>query len=60
MDEVKCPTCGAVEDDYTDFVSYWGDQSVDFECGNCGQKLRAHEHVERTFTVTVRESVSVP
>lgn len=66
MDEIRCPKCGAVEDEHGDFVSYWGDQSVDFECRGCGEKLTVREHVERTFTVTAqclvccRESVRAP
>lgn len=59
VDEIKCPKCGCVEEDYTDFVSWWGDQSIDFECRNCGAKLTAYENVERIWHVSVREPVPV-
>lgn len=59
MDEIKCPVCGYVEDEYHDFVTYWGDHDVDYECAQCGAKLVVHESVVRMWEVTVREPRAV-
>ena len=58
MDEIKCPKCGCIEDDYAEFVTWWGDETVDYECANCGAKLTAHEHVARTWDITERKNES--
>jgi DNA-directed RNA polymerase subunit RPC12/RpoP len=52
MDEIKCPLCGCIEEDCSAFVTYWGDEDVNYECSNCGAKLTVHEHVTRTWEIT--------
>ena len=50
--EIICPRCGNIEGDYSDFVTWWGEESVEFECSSCGAKLICRETVVRTWEVT--------
>ena len=47
-DGPKCPYCGYVDDDHTDWhdvVTYWGDQTVSYSCSNCDKDYNVQENV---------------
>jgi len=58
---MKCPTCPKCgyefDEECSDFVSYWGDETVTADCPQCDAKLSVDEHLQRTWTVRVRDSV---
>jgi DNA-directed RNA polymerase subunit RPC12/RpoP len=52
--DIRCPHCGAVEEEYNGFVTYWGSDGSLQECGcsACGKDFLVEERVERTFICT--------
>lgn len=48
-----CPFCGDVLDepeDYSDHVTWWGDETTEHECPACGLTYEVEEIVTRRFT----------
>ena len=57
---VRC-SCGYDFDleDMHDLITYWGeDGPKTVECCNCERTLTIEEHVERTYTVSISETIS--
>lgn len=51
-----CPFCDHVHDEaenWDDVVTYWGEQTVEYACAECGEKFLVEETVERTWISTL-------
>ncbi len=56
IEEITCPYCGElqgyeVSDNGAELTTYWGEESVDGECHNCGKKFIIQEQVRREWEV---------
>lgn len=55
-ESIKCPHCGFVLTDsdlenYSELVTYWGEDAQEVECSNCDKTYFVREWVRRTYKV---------
>ena len=56
LKDIACPHCGEVQfieiaDRGSDFVTFWGEESVEEECCECKKKFFIQERVSREWEV---------
>lgn len=56
IEKIECPHCGEIcgfdNVDYgEELITYWGEESVEMDCPNCGKKFFIYECVHRDWDV---------
>jgi hypothetical protein len=54
-EDIRCPRCNEVYEEYYQCVSYWGDRGpLGADCDGCGKPFFVEEHVLRSWSTFVK------